>query len=107
MTYYFPTLHNLVRIISVAQSQTRGDTTLTFLSIDCYTDGWVINLRVHHPDPRVFPLFDFHPSDTKMPLSARGRSVKRITSTTNSSGTGSESSAGCFRNERYEFSSFP
>jgi hypothetical protein len=61
MPWYFPSLRELVRIIPLAQSQTRGDTTLTLLSIDCYTDGWVINLRTHHADPHLVPIFNFHP----------------------------------------------
>ncbi len=63
MTWYFPTLHELVRIVPVAQSQTCGDTTLTLLSLDCYADGWVINLKVLYSDPHVFPFFNFHPKN--------------------------------------------
>lgn len=62
---HWATLRDLVRIIPVAQSQTRGDATLTLLSIDCYADGWVTNLRVHHPDPHYFPVFLFHPKPDK------------------------------------------
>jgi len=61
MVSYYPTLRDLVRVVPVAQSQTQGDTTLTFLSLDCYTDGWVANLRVHRLDPRYRPVFGFHP----------------------------------------------
>src|SRR4051812_20865910 len=59
MTYHYPMLHDLVRVIPIAQSQTRGETTLTLLSLDCYADGWAVHLCVHHPDPYVFPAFMF------------------------------------------------
>lgn len=62
----YPTLHDLVRVIPVAQSQRRGDTTITLLSVDCYTDGWVVNLRVHQDDPRYYPIFSCEPKyDTR------------------------------------------
>ena len=62
---HWATLHDLVRVIPVAQSQSRDDTTLTLLSIDCYADGWVTNLRVYHPDPHAFPVFLFFPKPDK------------------------------------------
>src|SRR4051794_29404301 len=65
MPYHFPMLTSLVRVIPIAQSQSRGDTTLSILSIDCYTDGWTVHLCVRHPDSYVFPGFmmrDFIPT---------------------------------------------
>ena len=44
---YPPQLRDLLRVIPVAQSQTQDETTLTFLSVDCYTDGWVANLTAN------------------------------------------------------------
>ena len=64
---HWATLRDLVRIIPVAQSQAYGETTLTLLTIDCYADGWVTNLRVHYPDPRVYPVFRFYPRAEKRP----------------------------------------
>lgn len=58
---HYPNLRDLVRVIPVAQSQCRGNTTITLLSVDCYTDGWVANLRVHRDDSRFYPTFSFHP----------------------------------------------
>jgi hypothetical protein len=67
-----PHLRDLVGVIPVAQSQTQDDTTLTFLSIDCYADGWVANLRVHRPDTHGYPLFQFYPKRDPDPASHYG-----------------------------------
>jgi hypothetical protein len=67
-----PNLRDLVSVIPVAQSQTQDDTTLTFLSIDCYADGWVANLRVHCPDPHCCPLFQFYPKRDPDPATHYG-----------------------------------
>ncbi|MGI8690095.1 MAG: hypothetical protein ACR2M3_16070 [Thermomicrobiales bacterium] len=72
MSDQYPQLHNLVRVIPVAQSQTQDDTTLTFLSIDCYADGWVANLRVIRPDSQGYPLFMFYPKRHPDPVTHYG-----------------------------------
>lgn len=58
---HYPTLRDLVRVIPVAQSVKCGDTTITLLSVDCYADGWIANLRVYHDDVRYYPVFSFSP----------------------------------------------
>ncbi len=61
MRRYYPRIDGLVRVIPVAQSQTQDDTVLTFLSVDCYSGGWIANLRVYRSDPQGYPLFMFYP----------------------------------------------
>jgi hypothetical protein len=69
---YPPQLRDLLRVIPVAQSQTQDETTLTFLSVDCYTDGWVANLRVNRPAPQSYPVFSFYPKRDPDPATHYG-----------------------------------
>ena len=61
-----PTLRELVRVIPVAKSETRGMVQVTVISLDAYADGSLLRLRVRLEGDKRFP--DQGPLGPQLPL---------------------------------------